>query len=184
MNFLKRFLRGGPPATPEYQIYRKIVGQSRRLEFFGEGNFPDSYDGRLNVLTLHMAVVMSAGRELATDDAERLNAERFSQSLFDVMVRDFDTALREEGFTDAGVKRRIKPMVARFYERLKAFTEGLESESSLLEALSEENTLAENKTFALAVSNYAIEFQKMLKNGNYQHIFDGSFNFPPVPTGL
>ena len=184
MKFLKRFLRGGTPATPEYQIYRKIVSQSRRPELFGDGRFPDSYDGRLDALTLHMTVIMDASRELAQSDDEKAKAETFSQSLFDVMVRDFDTALREEGFTDTGVKRRIKPMIARFYERLKEFTEGLELESTLREALSEEKAGVTDKAFAQAVSNYAINFHNSLKNDKIERIYDGSFNFPSAPTGL
>ena len=60
MNFFQRFLRGGAPTTPEYLIYQKILGQSRNVDFYGEGRFADSYDGRLDSLTLHMAIVMDA----------------------------------------------------------------------------------------------------------------------------
>ncbi len=179
MNFIKSFLRGGPPLAPEYGIYRKVMNQSRQKEFYGEGRFIDSYDGRLDCLTLHMAALMDGSRYLDEQKhGDTVRASNFCQSLFDVMVKDFDTALREEGFTDSGVKRRIKPMVGRFYARLKQFTENLGDEEGLRAAIHDDGAGATDEKFVKSAARYAMKFHEELKSGDIAQIYDGSFNFP------
>jgi len=51
--------------------------------------------------------------------------ERLAQALFDEMKDDFEVALREEGISDTGVAKRIKPMISHFYARVKTYTEAL-----------------------------------------------------------
>jgi len=181
MNFFKRFLRGGTPTTPEYEIYLKLLRQSRKVEFYGEGRFPDSYEGRLDVLTLHLASLMDASRVLEKSEGNSdKKSSDFSQSLFDVMVHDFDTALREEGYTDSGVKRRIKPMIARFYERLKQFTESLGDEAALTDAMLSDDKIEAEPEFVQSIAKYATEFHQNLKNAPIQQIYRGSFDFPAL----
>ena len=50
---------------------------------------------------------------------------RLSQALYDVMIADFDVALREEGLSDTGVARRIKPLAKMFFSRAKAYADVL-----------------------------------------------------------
>ena len=181
MNFFQRFLRGGAPTTPEYLIYQKILGQSRNVDFYGEGRFADSYDGRLDSLTLHMAIVMDAARKLGGEDKQSSEkAAEFSQSLFDVMVKDFDTALREEGFTDAGVKRRIKPMIGRFYARLKEYTESLSDAGEIQKTAMSEKDGPKDVEFSQLLASYAMNFHEQLKNGKIDRIYAGSFDFPSI----
>lgn len=183
MNFFKGFLRGGTPTTPEYEIYLKLLRQSRQKYFYGDGRFPDSYEGRLDVLTLHLAALMDASRNLEAQDSNHSGkSSEFSQSLFDVMVHDFDTALREEGYTDSGVKRRIKPMIARFYDRLGLFTESLGDEAALSSAMFEGDISTGQLDFAETTAKYAMDFHQNLKNSQIQQIYSGGFDFPIWPN--
>lgn len=97
------------------RLYHALLAQSRNPAFYGGGKTPDSYDGRVEILSMHMSIVLKALRALGEQ------GERLAQALFDAMVDDFDIALREEGLTDKGVARRIKPIVELVYARLKHY---------------------------------------------------------------
>ena len=116
MGFLSRlFGRDDAAMTDGRRLYALLLKQARRPAFFGSSRVPDSYEGRIEVLTLHMNGVMACLRDLGEQ------GQRLSQAVFDAMVENFDIALREEGLTDSGVKRRIKPMVQLFYTRLSEY---------------------------------------------------------------
>ena len=121
MRFLDRLLgRQRRLETDGERLYQALLQQSRSPQFYGVGKVPDSYEGRIEILTLHMSPIMKRLGELGEQ------GQLLSQSIYDSMVEDFDIALREEGLTDSGVKRRIKPMVKLFYARLKAYDAFLE----------------------------------------------------------
>ena len=106
------------------RFYQSLMAQSRKPEFYGEGRVTDNYDGRIDVLTLHMACVLKA----LNGHGEQ--GERLAQALFDEMKDDFEVALREEGISDTGVAKRIKPMISHFYARVKIYTEALHGDSN------------------------------------------------------
>jgi len=45
------------------RIYSLVMQQSREPVFYGPDRFPDNYDGRIDVLTLHMGIVFEALRD-------------------------------------------------------------------------------------------------------------------------
>jgi len=96
-----------------YGIYTALMAQSRNPDFYGESRFADDYDGRIDVLTLHIAAVLSNLNRFGQ------NGQRLGQALFDEMKDDFEVALREEALSDASVKKRIQPMISLFYDRVK-----------------------------------------------------------------
>ena len=110
------------------RIYNAMMVAARRPEFYGDDKVPDNYDGRIDLLTLHLAVVI---RALNTHGEQ---GKRLAQALYEVMRDDWDVALREEGMSDTGVMKRIKPMIRLFYTRIKAYTEGIDA-GSIEEAL-------------------------------------------------
>ena len=97
------------------KIYQKIMGQSRLPVFYGDGLVADSYDGRMEMLCMHLSVVMNA----LTGQGE--NGAKLNQAIYDVMIDNFDVALREEGLSDTGVSRRIKPLAKMFYARAEMY---------------------------------------------------------------
>jgi len=104
-------------------IYSAFMVQSRDPQFYGDGLMPDNYDGRIDVLTVHIASLLTALR--AHGDA----GQALGQALFDEMKDDFEIALRELALGDTGVAKRIKPMIALFYTRAKAYAEAIAGES-------------------------------------------------------
>lgn len=117
-----------PKARPEIidarRIYQRTMQQSRNRAFFGADKFSDTYDGRMETLCLHLSVILHALRQFD------VQGQRLSQAIYDEMVADFDIALREEGLSDTGVSRRIKPLAKMFFERVKAYGDILSQDNS------------------------------------------------------
>ncbi len=146
--------------TDATRIYHAALAQSRRPEFYESPNVADNYDGRIDMLSLHLAVII---RALNTHGEQ---GKRLAQALYEVMRDDWDIALREEGLSDTGVMKRIKPMISLFYTRLKAYTERVE---------------AENETNA-PLTAYAKDLAKRMDGLSLGQIAMVDFSFPTPPT--
>ena len=164
-----------PERRDARRIYFRLLEQSRDPSFFGDGKFADDYDGRIDVITLHMAVMME---RLRYEDAD---GKLLNQALFDEMKDDFEIALREEGISDTGVKKRIKPMIGHFYDRLKTYTDAIQSEdpqNELTKAMVLIPASGSQTPAAKAVSDYALSFLEQLKTCDFKDIRNARFYFP------
>jgi cytochrome b pre-mRNA-processing protein 3 len=117
MIFSKLFRPSSAKVIAE-SLYRRIVEQARRPEFYARLGVPDSVDGRFEMIVLHMALVI---RRLGGDS-------KTAQALFDLMFADMDLNLREMGVSDIGLARHIKRMAKGFLGRANAYEEGLSLE--------------------------------------------------------
>ncbi len=165
-------------------VYKKIMKQSRKPSFYGNDLFADSYDGRMEVLCMHLSIVLNGLRKFDK------NGERLSQAIYDVMIDDFDTALREEGLSDTGVSRRIKPLAKMFFSRAKTYAELLsddkekhtELETQIQNFLSlshGKDKQADNINHAIIV-RYTEKFNQIIGEANLSEIAQASFSFPEV----
>ena len=161
-----------------HRIYAKLMEQARQPAFYGESKAPDNYDGRIDVLTLHMAVVLRA-LSYHGDQGQLL-----SQALYDVMRDDFEVAMREEGLSDTGIKKRIKPMMKLFFTRVKSYAEAVSDENGLamLSSTFEEGLLAGQETdYGKALASYAVQFYGNFKGLSLGQIALTEFDTPPAP---
>lgn len=152
-------------------IYRITMKQSRRPEFFGEDRFADNYDGRIDVLTLNLSLIMKRLRDF--DENGRI----LSQAVYDIMRDDFEISLREEGLSDKGVATRIKPMIRLFYDRLKAYDAAVNTQS-LPQIFTQKLGLEKETDFVLAMTSYADSFYTHLLEMPLGEIAQARFNFP------
>ena len=188
MRFLKRLLGKTDAATEDARrIYAKLMSQSRLPEFYGEGRFADNYDGRIDVLTLHIAAILSRLNKFGE------NGERLGQALFDEMKDDFEIALREEALSDASVKKRIQPMISLFYDRVKKYAEALNQEKAkaaldlvFSETLGAGADAAESanqgQPFQGLISAYLLAFDSTLSTCSLGQIALTEFEFPALGT--
>jgi len=184
MRFLNRlFGREDAATTDARRIYAKLMSQSRKPAFYAEGRFPDNYDGRIDVLTLHIAAVLSNLNRFGE------NGERLGQALFDEMKDDFEIALREEALSDASVKKRIQPMISLFYDRVKKYAEALHQDApkaALGAVFSETLSNASNTSefedseppFIDTISSYLLAFDDALSAKSLGEIALTEFQFP------
>ena len=119
--------------TPARHLYEAAVLRAREPVFYTDLGVQDSVDGRFDMITLHVCLVL---RRL---EGEGEQAAELSQNLFDMMFLDMETNLRELGVGDVGMPKRMKKLIKAFYGRLKAYDEALSKgpagEEELEEAL-------------------------------------------------
>jgi len=156
------------------RIYSLMLSQARRPEFYGENKVPDNYDGRIDLLTLHLGVAI---RALNTHGEQ---GKRLAQALYEVMRDDWDIALREEGMSDTGVVKRIKPMIRLFYTRIKAYTEGIDA-GSIEEALMGGMLEDTDGRFAPVLSAYGLSAAQALDGKSLGEIALTEFSLPETP---
>ena len=182
MGFFSKLLGRKDPAMEDAgRIYSKLMGQARQGAFYGDGKAPDNYDGRIDILTLHIAPILQALSD------HGVQGERLSQALFDVMRDDFEVAMREEGLSDTGIKRRIKPMMQLFYTRVKTYVAALRSDTAQAELKQafDEGLLSEvdnEADYSKSLSLYTVELYGNLKNLSLGQIALANFDLPAAPT--
>jgi cytochrome b pre-mRNA-processing protein 3 len=97
------------------KLYARCVEQSRRPMLYAELKAPDTVEGRFEIYTLHVVVLLDRLRghgEAATE---------ISQDLFDTYVQALDHALREMGVGDLAVGRKMRKLGEAFYGRGKSY---------------------------------------------------------------
>ena len=105
------------------QIRGEIVAAARRPELYEQLAAPDRMDGRFELLTLHAGLVL---RRLAALGGV---ADAIAQDLVDSLFTHFDDTLREIGYSDIGVSKRLKTMGSAFYGRNAAYAAALDNGS-------------------------------------------------------
>jgi len=154
------------------RIYSKLIVQARQPEFYGEGKVADTYDGRIDLLTLHIAVILAALHRHGEQGT------RLSQAIYDVMRDDFEVAMREEGLSDTGIKRRIKPMMQLFFTRVKSYVEAQQSQSDLKSIFAEGILSGSNLDSQVSLNTYVTDFSENLSKKSLGEIAMADFSFP------
>lgn len=112
--------KADPLKDAGYAMYG-VAGEQARLPVFFEAlEVEDSFDGRFDLLVLHIHLVMRRLRALEKD------GKRARQHLFDVFIKDIDQGLRLAGVGDIGIGHRVKKMSNAYYGRVIAYDEALD----------------------------------------------------------
>jgi|TARA_B110000483_G_C17900291_1_gene429031 cytochrome b pre-mRNA-processing protein 3 len=119
-------------------IYTNIVKTSRNKNFFLKLNVDDTVEGRFDLIILHSFVVFNFFI-LINDKQSNL-----PQLLFDHMFSDFDSNLREMGFGDIAVNKRMKQFIKAFYGRISNYSKSLSQFKKLNDSTMLKETVAKN----------------------------------------
>ena len=120
------------------KLYRTIVSHARNEGFYQLYEIPDNVNGRFDVLTLHMYIVLRRLKEIGP------SGNTLAQDLFDIMLSDMDSNLREMGVGDLSVGKKVKSLAVAFYGRIKAYDDGiLDQDKDTLIASLKRNLYAE-----------------------------------------
>jgi cytochrome b pre-mRNA-processing protein 3 len=112
---IHRLLGHDPQQNAAVDLYTRVVEQARAPAFYEDYAVPDTVDGRFDLLTLHMFLVLGRLKQ----EGERTRA--FAQKLFDVMFRNMDDSLREMGVGDLKVGKEVRALAEGFYGRIGAY---------------------------------------------------------------
>jgi len=102
-------------------LYESAVRQARAPALYAVMGAPDTVEGRFELLTLHVILIIERLR------GEGETSASSSQALFDAYVRDLDGALREMGVGDFTVGKRMRALGGAFYGRAAAYRAAFEA---------------------------------------------------------
>jgi len=112
---IDRLFRVRPARAAGRALYARVVEQSRSPFLYAELGAADTVEGRFEVYTLHLVLVL----ERLQGQGER--AAETSQALFDAYLKSLDDALRELGVGDLSMGRKMRRLGEAFYGRVKSY---------------------------------------------------------------
>jgi cytochrome b pre-mRNA-processing protein 3 len=115
MGFLSTMFGSKRERATLVPLYRAIVDEARRREWFLGGEVPDSIDGRFDVLALVLSFV------LLRLEREGEPGKRASVLLTEVFIDDMDGTMREIGHGDLVVGKRVGGLMGALGGRLGAY---------------------------------------------------------------
>ncbi len=151
-------------------LYRAASDQARTEALYTQMGTPDSVEGRFELLTMHVILLI-----------ERLEGEtglaaETRQALFDAYVSNLDGALREMGVGDLAVGKRMRKLGEAFYGRARAFQaafEQLPDQTDLKELLARTALQARPETSPDGLATYAIGCREGLRGCDSSSLMSG-----------
>jgi cytochrome b pre-mRNA-processing protein 3 len=157
------------------QLRGEIVAAARRPALYEAMGAPDRIDGRFELLTLHVGLVLR--RLVAIGGLGRDMAQELVNSVF----LHFDDTLREMGLSDVAVSKRLRAIREAFYGRNAAYAAALDSGSRpALEAALARNIYGAPKGAARAgaLADYVAAVDAALAETPLESFATGRFRFP------
>lgn len=121
--FFAPLLKPRPAVLAGRALYAPLIEQARRPGFYLAGRAPDTTDGRFELYTLHLSLVIQRLRGAGAFAAEA------SQELFDAFLFGLDDGLREMGVGDLTVPKKMRKMGAAIYGRFKSYDAALAADA-------------------------------------------------------
>ena len=112
---LKKLFRMRPSETAGRALYAAAVDQARTPALYETLKAPDTVEGRFELYSLHVLMLIERLRGQGTQAAET------SQALFDTYASSLDDALREMGVGDLTVGKKMRRLAEAFYGRAKSY---------------------------------------------------------------
>ena len=183
------FLKPRDKTASVHEAYLSIVKQARRSELYATGGAPDNFDGRFDMMALHMHLILRRLRALGMGRSD------IGQDLFDLFFKDMDQAMREAGVGDMGVGKKVQKMVEAFYGRATAYDEVLDAfpdtnrediASGIYDILSrnlypDSALSAQHETVLSALANYVLGLETHLAGVTLGDILSGrGFEAAPI----
>jgi cytochrome b pre-mRNA-processing protein 3 len=152
-------------------LYGTIVAQARAEALYQRFGVPDTVNGRLEMILLHMVLLL-----------RRLNEEPDGtprgQAVFDLFCQDMDDNLREMGVGDLAVPKEMQRIGEAFYGRQAAYSRALASGDlqALVEVL--KRNVLEGGEGAEMLAGYIRAAARALAARDINELRRGNLGFP------
>tara|TARA_B100001094_G_C18166564_1_gene792449 strand:+ start:1315 stop:1851 length:537 start_codon:yes stop_codon:yes gene_type:complete len=161
------------------EIYQTIIDNSRNKIFYIDLDIEDSFESRFDLVILHSFVIFQYFIELGN------KKNKLSQNLFDYMFLDFENNLREMGFGDIAVNKRMKKFISAFYGRILNYSNSYaeyKKNKTLINFSSaiKKNIYKDKKITAEKVniiSNYVVANISLFLDNSYETNIEKQFQF-------
>lgn len=157
-------------------LYDSAVAQARRPALYAVMGAPDTVEGRFELLTLHVILLV----DRLGNCCDEAQARR--QALFDLYIRNLDGALREMGVGDLAVGKRMKSLGRVFYGRAAAYESAFTAlpETTPLAGLIERTVLEGASADSGALREYILQCRESLAAQALDELMSGKASWPPI----
>ncbi len=104
-----------PAAHAGRKLFLAVSSQARNPDFYRLGGVPDTPEGRFEIYTLHLVMMLHRLKGQGPEAAET------SQALFDTFLRNLDEGLRDMGVGDLSVGKKMRKLGEALYGRVKGY---------------------------------------------------------------
>jgi cytochrome b pre-mRNA-processing protein 3 len=174
---LQRLFSAPPARAKGRALYAAAALQSRRPEFYRTFRVADTVEGRFELYSLHVALLL-----IRLKGRGQIAAET-AQHLFDAYVRSLDDALREMGVSDVTVGKKMRKLGQAFYGRLKAYEDAIERlpEAAELKALLLRTALeGQPPPAGEPLAAYVVRTASVLEAQSLEDLLEGRVAWPDV----
>ena len=175
--FLQRLLKPGPARAVGEKLYAATVAQARRPAIYAAMGAPDTPDGRFEVYTLHVLLVLERLRAIGPD------AAAINQALFDAYIGGLDNGLRELAVGDLSVGKTMRRLGEAFYGRGKALDAALAAlpDREPLDGLLSRTVFGDDPTAPTGdLGDYLLRARDGLAAAEPQALFAGELPWPTL----
>lgn len=163
MNLFKRLFAREDDRASVRPLYAAVAAQARLPHWYLEGEVPDTVDGRFEMVTVILALV------LIRLDGLGEAAAAPAALLAEVFVEDMDGQLRQLGMGDVVVGKHIGKMMSALGGRLGAYRAGFAGDAPIREAL-ERNLYAGSPPSATAIAHVETHTRAILEGLNQRSL--------------
>jgi len=96
--------------THHNHLYNKLVELSRNFFFYKKILLKDNFETRINLIFVHMCLILIIFKQKKKDE--------FPQDIFDNVFMNIEFHIRELGYGDVAVNKKMKILVRIFYDIL------------------------------------------------------------------
>lgn len=170
---LDRLFRPNPAKLAGEALYAAAARQARQPRFYADDGVADTREGRFELYTLHVILLVDRLR------GETGFAAEARQMMFDRYVQGLDDAFREMGVGDTAVAKRVKKLGEAFYGRLKAFEAAVETlpDTAALTDLMSRTVLEERHEGAQDMAAYVAAAREVLAGQTLDALLAGDMRW-------
>lgn len=171
---LKRLFKTRPAVLAGQALYERVVVQSRLPSLYADLGAPDTTEGRFEIYSLHVYLLLARLKEQGPQAAET------AQALLDTYLSALDNTLREMGLGDVGVGRQVRKLGEAFYGRVRSYEVGIAAlpDTSELEAMLIRTAYAgADPSSAPRLAGYVIRQRAALAEQPLETLLEGSVHW-------
>ena len=90
-------------------LYNILLNLSRNIFFYNEVKLPDNFESRIYLMFIHFSIMMIIAKK---------KGSKFDQNSYDILFNKIEYDLRELGFGDVTVNKKMKELNKILYDIL------------------------------------------------------------------
>ena len=149
------------------KLYNKLVELSRNKFFYKEIGLDDDFETRILLIFFHLSSILKISKK----DGNR----KKTQEIFDNIFLNIEYHIRELGFGDVAVNKKMKDMNKIFYDILVKFEEQ-KDQANLLKKYFSSKIKKEDQNIQV-LADYFLKFDNFCFDLDNDNMLNGSINF-------